>query len=138
MDFEVRRDDFRTTRTVDHENPSLADGQASLRVSRFALTANNVKYEVVGGNMSYWTFSRRVTACSISATLGRPRVATEMERWARSMRTASSPGSWAKTSATRSTRQSGGGASERLISGSGLLTATFRALVRTTSRRQHK
>lgn len=56
MDFEVRRDDFRTTRTVDHGNPSLDDGQASLRVSRFALTANNVTYAVVGDTMSYWTF----------------------------------------------------------------------------------
>jgi hypothetical protein len=56
MDFEVRRDDFRTTRTTDDGIPSLDDGQALLRVSRFALTANNVTYAVVGDTMSYWTF----------------------------------------------------------------------------------
>ena len=56
MDFEVRRDDLRTTRSVDDGTPSLDDGQALLRVSRFALTANNVTYAVVGEAMSYWTF----------------------------------------------------------------------------------
>jgi Protein of unknown function (DUF2855) len=56
MDFEVKRDDFRTSRTVDQPAPSLDDGQALLRVSRFALTANNVTYAVVGEAMSYWKF----------------------------------------------------------------------------------
>jgi hypothetical protein len=56
MDLEVKRDDLRTTRTVDGDVPSLEDGQALLRVSRFALTANNVTYAVVGETMSYWNF----------------------------------------------------------------------------------
>jgi Protein of unknown function (DUF2855) len=56
MDFEVKRDDLRTTRTIDRGIPPLDDGQALLRVSRFALTANNVTYAVMGETMSYWTF----------------------------------------------------------------------------------
>jgi len=56
MDFEVRRDDLRATRTIDHAISSLDDGQTLLRVSLFALTANNVTYAVVGETMSYWAF----------------------------------------------------------------------------------
>jgi hypothetical protein len=56
MDLEVRRDDIRRTRTVDNALPKLDDGQALLGVSRFALTANNVTYAVVGEMMSYWNF----------------------------------------------------------------------------------
>jgi hypothetical protein len=56
MDLEVKRDDFRTVRTVDHGMPEVGEGQALLRVSRFALTANNVTYAVVGEAMSYWKF----------------------------------------------------------------------------------
>ena len=56
MNFEVRRDDLRTTRIVDAKAPDLDDGQVSLRVSRFALTANNVTYAVFGDAMSYWRF----------------------------------------------------------------------------------
>ena len=56
MDLEVKRDDYRTVRIVDHGRPDLDDGQTLLRVSRFALTANNVTYAVAGEAMSYWTF----------------------------------------------------------------------------------
>ena len=47
--FEVRRDDLRTTRFVD-------DGGGNARVDRFALTANNVTYGVMGDLLSYWEF----------------------------------------------------------------------------------
>ena len=56
MDFEVQRDDLRSVRTVETGVPDLDDGQALLRVSRFALTANNVTYAVFGDAMSYWKF----------------------------------------------------------------------------------
>lgn len=56
MDFEVKRGDLRSVRTVDTGVPDLDDGEARLRVSRFALTANNVTYAVFGDAMSYWTF----------------------------------------------------------------------------------
>jgi hypothetical protein len=56
MDLEVRADDLRSTRLHDGEVPTPADGEAVLRVSRFALTANNVTYAVFGDAMSYWRF----------------------------------------------------------------------------------
>ncbi|MGI8795042.1 MAG: DUF2855 family protein [Acidimicrobiia bacterium] len=56
MDFEVKRDDLRSVRTVNAGVPDLDDGQSLLHVSRFALTANNVTYAVFGDAMSYWQF----------------------------------------------------------------------------------
>ncbi len=49
-DFEVRRDDLRQTRFVD------GAGEGNVRIERFALTANNVTYGVMGDALSYWTF----------------------------------------------------------------------------------
>ncbi len=49
-DFEVRRDDLRRTRFAD----GAAEG--NVRIERFALTANNVTYGVMGDALSYWTF----------------------------------------------------------------------------------
>lgn len=56
VDLEVKRDDLRTVRVVDNGVPTVDEGQALLRVSRFALTANNVTYAVFGDAMSYWQF----------------------------------------------------------------------------------
>jgi NADPH:quinone reductase-like Zn-dependent oxidoreductase len=56
MNFEVRRDDLRTTRIADVAVPTPEPGQVVLRVSRFALTANNVTYAVFGDAMAYWQF----------------------------------------------------------------------------------
>ena len=57
-DFEVRRDDLRTTRVIDGEPPAerVGDGQVQLRVDRFGLSANNVTYGAFGDAMSYWSF----------------------------------------------------------------------------------
>ena len=49
-DVEVRRDDFRATRAV-----GGAD-EGNVRIDRFALTANNVTYAVMGDQLSYWQF----------------------------------------------------------------------------------
>jgi hypothetical protein len=56
MHLEVRRDDLRSTRLREAGAPVAGDGEAVLRVSRFALTANNVTYAVFGDVMSYWRF----------------------------------------------------------------------------------
>jgi hypothetical protein len=56
MDLEVRRDDLRSVRTRDGQPPPVDGGEVLLRVSRFALTANNVTYAVFGDAMSYWRF----------------------------------------------------------------------------------
>src|SRR5436190_1383061 len=58
VDFQVRRDDLRTTRLVEFEPAQLelGQGQALLRVDQFAFTANNVTYAVAGDQLSYWNF----------------------------------------------------------------------------------
>ncbi|HEX8206269.1 MAG TPA: DUF2855 family protein [Solirubrobacteraceae bacterium] len=48
-DLEVRRDDLRATRVVD-------GAEGNVRVDRFALTANNVTYGVLGDSLGYWQF----------------------------------------------------------------------------------
>lgn len=57
--FEVQRDDLANTRTIDLPTPeqvTLAEGEALVRVDRFALTANNITYGVVGEMIGYWQF----------------------------------------------------------------------------------
>jgi Protein of unknown function (DUF2855) len=58
MDFEVRQDDLRATRTTQGESRKelLGDGEAQLRVDRFGLTSNNVTYGVLGEMLGYWRF----------------------------------------------------------------------------------
>ena len=56
MDIEVARTDLEDVRVVDVPSPELADGQARIRVDRFALTANNITYAVFGEAMRYWEF----------------------------------------------------------------------------------
>jgi len=58
-DFQVRRDDLKTTRfvaTAEASEIGLADGEVLLKIDRFAFTANNVTYGVVGDRFSYWDF----------------------------------------------------------------------------------
>ena len=56
----VSRADLRQARAVaDPDAPAarpLADGEARLRIERFALTANNITYAAFGEAMKYWDF----------------------------------------------------------------------------------
>jgi len=58
--FLVARGDLRQCRVVpDPDAPAqrpLAEGQARLRIDRFALTANNITYAAFGEAMKYWQF----------------------------------------------------------------------------------
>ncbi len=54
--FQVRKDDLSVSRLVDEAAPGLEDGDVLVRVDRFALTANNVTYGVVGERIGYWAF----------------------------------------------------------------------------------
>lgn len=54
--FEVRKDDLTRTRIVTAEIPELQDGEILTKIDRFALTANNISYAVVGEKLRYWTF----------------------------------------------------------------------------------
>ncbi len=56
MDFLVARDDLRRYEVRDDGAASLQPGEATLRVSSFALTANNITYAAFGDLMRYWDF----------------------------------------------------------------------------------
>jgi hypothetical protein len=55
-DAVVRRDDLHELRFDEAPSRPLDDGEARLRVDRFAFTANNVTYAVFGEVMRYWDF----------------------------------------------------------------------------------
>ena len=55
-EFQVRKDNLEETRLVEREAPELKDGEALIKVDRFAFTANNVTYGVVGERIGYWKF----------------------------------------------------------------------------------
>ncbi|MEO4044074.1 DUF2855 family protein [Hoeflea sp. CAU 1731] len=54
--FQVRKDDLSSCRLVEAAARPLAEGEIRVRVERFALTANNVTYGVVGEKIGYWKF----------------------------------------------------------------------------------
>lgn len=56
MVFEVNRQDFRATRTVESAGADLEPGQVRLAIERFAVTTNNVTYAVAGDLLDYWGF----------------------------------------------------------------------------------
>ncbi len=55
-DIWVDKQELSETRIVETDLAPLAEGQALLRIDRFALTANNITYAVVGEQMAYWNF----------------------------------------------------------------------------------
>jgi hypothetical protein len=56
-DFLVDKSDFsKRTFRHDKETTPLLEGQVRLAVDKFALTANNITYAVVGDQMQYWNF----------------------------------------------------------------------------------
>ena len=55
-DFQVLKSDLHQTRFTNTQATPLQDGQVSLRVQRFAFTANNITYAAFGDAMNYWKF----------------------------------------------------------------------------------
>jgi len=55
-ELRVRRDDLAACELADGEPPrgDVADGEAQLRIERFALTTNNITYGVLGDQLGYW------------------------------------------------------------------------------------
>lgn len=57
-ELRVRRDDLSQAERTEGEPPKaeadLRDGEAQLRIDRFALTANNITYGVIGEMLGYW------------------------------------------------------------------------------------
>ena len=54
--FEVRKDQLGETQVVENALFAIGDGQILCRIDRFALTANNITYGVVGEKIGYWQF----------------------------------------------------------------------------------
>ena len=54
--FEVRKDDLSRTQVVSHTADEIGDGDIRCKVDRFAFTANNITYGVVGEKIGYWKF----------------------------------------------------------------------------------
>ncbi len=54
--FQVQKKDLTQSRLVDVESPDIAEGEILVQVDRFAFTANNVSYGVVGERIGYWKF----------------------------------------------------------------------------------
>ena len=52
-DFLVNRRDLNETKIVETPAP-FTEGQALIRIDRFALTANNITYAVLGDQLKYW------------------------------------------------------------------------------------
>lgn len=52
----VKKDDLAETQWHDSDAPVLASGQILLAVEKYALTANNITYAVVGDGFGYWNF----------------------------------------------------------------------------------
>lgn len=55
-EFHVKKDNLQDTRFTEREAPALKDGEILAKVDRFAFTANNVTYGVVGERIGYWKF----------------------------------------------------------------------------------
>ncbi len=59
LDIQINKKDFHDFRVVHKEAPSendLDQGQILMKIEKFALTANNITYAVVGETMGYWNF----------------------------------------------------------------------------------
>lgn len=54
--FEVRKSKLSETRVVSRSLTPTADGEILCKVDRFAFTANNITYGVVGEKIGYWQF----------------------------------------------------------------------------------
>lgn len=56
QDMLIKRGALAETKLVPAAPPTLADGEALLRVDKFSLTANNVTYGAFGDFLKYWNF----------------------------------------------------------------------------------
>lgn len=54
--FQTNKADLATGRIVEADKPEIAEGEVLLKVDRFAFTANNVTYAVMGDRLRYWEF----------------------------------------------------------------------------------
>ncbi len=55
-EFQMRKDNLEETREITWAAPPLKEGEVLAKIDRFAFTANNVTYGVVGERIGYWKF----------------------------------------------------------------------------------
>jgi hypothetical protein len=59
-EFQVRKDKFATHRLIEESavvnQPTINEGEILVKVDRFAFTANNITYAVLGESLNYWQF----------------------------------------------------------------------------------
>lgn len=55
-EFQTRKENLEETREVTRDALKLKDGEVLAKIDRFAFTANNVTYGVVGERIGYWRF----------------------------------------------------------------------------------
>ena len=56
QEFQIRRDNFPTTRLIETESFLVDEGEILLEVNQFSFTANNITYAVMGDQLRYWQF----------------------------------------------------------------------------------
>lgn len=56
LDFLVRKDQLAMTQLRSRPDRPLRSGEIRLRMTRFALTSNNISYAAFGESMNYWSF----------------------------------------------------------------------------------
>ena len=56
IEFQVQKDDISQIRMASAPAPEVGDGEVLLKIDRFAFTANNITYGVVGEKIGYWKF----------------------------------------------------------------------------------
>lgn len=57
-EFQINRNNYKQSRIIDNDltKSDLDDGQVLVKIDKFALTANNITYAVVGDQLGYWQF----------------------------------------------------------------------------------
>lgn len=55
-EFQTRKEKLSETKVITRPAPALKDGEVLVKIDRFAFTANNVTYGVVGERIGYWKF----------------------------------------------------------------------------------
>lgn len=54
--FQIKPSNLAETQLITQDLPTLQSGQVLLKIERFALTANNITYGVIGDQLGYWRF----------------------------------------------------------------------------------
>ena len=55
-EFQIQKTDLASSRIVDTSQPNANNGEIVLKVDKFAFTANNLTYGVMGEQIGYWQF----------------------------------------------------------------------------------